>query len=88
MKRVFILVKIAWLHFLIDTYKTALSKNGKLTGEVGIRGYLGLLLNLIFPWRRTPQGVLAHRQAFVEKRTKKLNDLKAENERLKRNKGS
>jgi len=83
MKRVFILVKIAWLYLLIENYKSAHSKNGKLTGEVAIRGYLGILLDLISPWRRTPQGVLTHRQAFVEKRTKKLNDLKAENERLK-----
>jgi len=87
MKRVLILVRIAWLHLYVENYKTALSKNGKLTNEVAIRGYLGILLDLIFPWRKTPQGVLAHRQAFVEKKLKKLSGLKAENERLKRANG-
>jgi len=86
MKRIVIPVKIIWLSAVVEGYKGAVSKKGKLTGEVAIRGYAGMLLDLISPWRKTPQGVLAHRQAFVEKIEKKLSDLEVELSKPKRTK--
>ena len=82
MKRFIIYLKFIGISFAMSLCKEVWSKNGTLRGDLFLGGYVGMVLELIFPWRRNRQSVIAHRQAWLEKKQRRLDELDAEFEKL------
>jgi hypothetical protein len=77
-------LKIFCIIVYMEQCKGLWFKNGKLRADLFLGGYVGMVLDLIFPWRRNPQSVIAHRQAWLEKKQRRLDELDAELKKLKR----
>ena len=82
MKRFIMSLKTMGIAFAMSFYKGAWTKKGKPTADLVVQGYAGMVLELIFPWRRNPQSVIAHKQAWLEKKQRRLDELDAEFEKL------
>ena len=84
MKRFIMTHKIIGIAFAMNFYKGAWTKKGTPTADLFLMGYVGMVLERIFPWRRNPQSVIAHRQAWLEKKQRRLDELNAELKKPKR----
>ena len=85
MKRFIMFLKLTGIILAMSFYKgTWTKKNGTLTGDLFLQGKVGMVLELIFPWRRNPQSVIAHRQAWLEKKQRRSDELVAELDKPKR----
>lgn len=84
MKRFIMSLKTMGIAFAMSFYKGAWTKKGKPTADLVVQGYAGMVLELIFPWRRNPQSVIAHKQAWLEKKQRRLDELNAEINKPKR----